>query len=36
MKILLSNAVVAHGAFHHWMTRDMRALAHEVALIDPD
>ncbi|MDB5323850.1 MAG: hypothetical protein JWN40_5481 [Phycisphaerales bacterium] len=36
MKILLSNAVVAHGAFHHWMTRDMRALGHEVALIDPD
>ncbi|HEY7115195.1 MAG TPA: glycosyltransferase [Tepidisphaeraceae bacterium] len=36
MKILLSNAVVAHGAFHHWMTQDMRALGHEVALIDPD
>ena len=36
MKILLSNAVVAHGAFHHWMTRDMRALGHEVTLIDPD
>src|SRR5439155_6670424 len=36
MKILLSNAVVAHGAFHHWMTRDMRALGHEVSLIDPD
>jgi tetratricopeptide (TPR) repeat protein len=36
MKILLSNAVVAHGAFHHWMTQDMRALGHEVSLIDPD
>ena len=36
MKILLSNAVVAHGAFHHWMTQDMRALGHEVGLIDPD
>lgn len=36
MKILLSNAVVAHGAFHHWMTQDMRALGHEVLLIDPD
>jgi len=36
MKILLSNAVVAHGAFHHWMTQDMRGLGHEVSLIDPD
>jgi spore maturation protein CgeB len=36
MRILLSNAVVAHGAFHHWMTQDMRALGHEVALVDPD
>lgn len=36
MKILLSNAVVAHGAFHHWMTQDMRALGHDVGLIDPD
>jgi tetratricopeptide (TPR) repeat protein len=36
MKILLSNAVVAHGAFHHWMTKDMRALGHEVSTIDPD
>lgn len=36
MKILLSNAVVAHGAFHHWMTQDMKALGHEVATIDPD
>jgi tetratricopeptide (TPR) repeat protein len=36
MKILLSNAVVAHGAFHHWMTADMRALGHDVGFIDPD
>lgn len=36
MKIMLSNAVVAHGAFHHWMTRDLRALGHEVSTIDPD
>src|SRR5688572_21967891 len=36
MRILLSNAVVAHGAFHHWMTKVMRALGHEVALVDPD
>ncbi len=36
MKIILSNAVVAHGAFHHWMTSDLRALGHEVATIDPD
>lgn len=36
MKILLSNAVVAHGAFHHWMTQDMKALGHEVSTIDPD
>jgi tetratricopeptide (TPR) repeat protein len=36
MKILLSNAVVAHGAFHHWMTQDIRALGHEVSFIDPD
>ena len=36
MKILLSNAVVSHGAFHHWMTADLRALGHEVFTIDPD
>jgi len=36
MKILLSNAVVSHGAFHHWMTADMRALGHQVSTIDPD
>src|SRR5258706_14577841 len=36
MKILLSNAVVAHGAFHHWMTNDLRALGHEVSTLDPD
>ena len=36
MKILLSNAVVSHGAFHHWMTSDMRALGHEVSTLDPD
>ena len=36
MKILLSNAVVGHGAFHHWMTADLRALGHHVTTIDPD
>jgi spore maturation protein CgeB len=36
MKILLSNAVVSHGAFHHWMTADLRALGHEVSTLDPD
>ena len=36
MKILLSNAVVAHGAFHHWMTNDLRALGHDVSTLDPD
>jgi tetratricopeptide (TPR) repeat protein len=36
MKILLSNAVVSHGAFHHWMTADLRALGHDVSTLDPD
>lgn len=36
MKILLSNAVVSHGAFHHWMTADLVALGHEVSMIDAD
>lgn len=36
MKILLSNAVVSHGAFHHWMTDDLRKLGHEVSTLDPD
>ena len=36
MKILLSNAVVSHGAFHHWMTADLRAMGHEVSTLDPD
>lgn len=36
MKILLSNAVVSHGAFHHWMTADLLTLGHEVSTIDPD
>ena len=36
MKILLSNAIVSHGAFHHWMTADLVALGHEVATLDPD
>ena len=31
MKILLSNAVVSHGAFHHWMTDDLKALGHDVS-----
>ena len=36
MKILLSNAVVSHGAFHHWMTADLKAMGHEVSTLDPD
>ena len=36
MKILLSNAVVSHGAFHHWMTADLRAMGHDVSTLDPD
>lgn len=36
MKILLSNAVVSHGAFHHWMTEDLKALGHDVSTLDPD
>jgi tetratricopeptide (TPR) repeat protein len=36
MKILLSNAVVSHGAFHHWMTADLKALGHDVSTLDPD